>query len=915
MQLSTNSQATSGTLYINRPDNKSGKKIFPQYPKFDADRGAVVYFDSPDVLGGAYDKSVYFIVPPFGIDSLSSSDPATIGFEGRFVSGGIFPDFNERLKIMPDNSLGFEHNIPPTGFSLYGGSGKIYDKITLDKNGLVGHGRIDYLSSTNQSEDYVFYQDSVTTKGTKFVVNKGELNGVSYPDVTLENFKMKWLPLQDSMFISNVEDTFKLYNNTTKLSGMVNMTSKGMLGVGVMSTRGFESESKEFAFQENNFTAKHSDFVMKSENPEKPLMSGNDIRLDFDMQQEVADISPEITGMAAINFPYAQIKTSISKAKWAFSDGKVYMTRPPDVDLKDSYFYATRKELDSLAFNADSAVYDLKSSQLKVSGIPYIEVADAYITPENNQVLILENAQIGELKNTTIVIDTLNEYHRLIDGTINIVSRKKFTGFATYQFVNAVKDTFNIKLGKFELWKDPEKKNSTLQTVSNGTVDAKDKLLISDGIFYKGDITMYARNKALELDGYVKLDLHRKDYDTWVKYHSQDEETQDVAFDFDNAVTENGEKLSAGIHYATMSQDLYTAFAENKKLDSDEDFFMPHGELFFDSKDSMYMIEDTARAEGSSLVGKVFGYNDETGDVKFEGPVNFIRTGEKITCQANGFGTGNVKTNVYKVNALAKFDFDFPRPALDEMGDDVFEVVNNYGAAEAESDKDNLMYKLAGIIGERPAREYDKRSAEEYIPITSFAPSIAGNLVFSKLNLEWSPTYNAWYSTGQLGLSNIARKDINGLLDGFVEIKKGENGDVFNVFIQVSPACWYFFNYEENRMTTFSSNQAYNDVINDKSNVDKAGFGEYVYVLGDKQDALKFVNRFRDQYLGIKVPYEINVATEAAPPPIVQQQLQQQAMPQDSLNQQQNIKQIIAGEQEKGKAKEQPKKADDTEGF
>jgi len=48
-----------------------------------------------------------------------------------------------------------------------------------------------------------------------------------------------------------------------------------------------------------------------------------------------------------------------------------------------------------------------------VSGIPYIIVADAKITPENNEVLILENAKIGQLKNTVIVVDTLNGYHRL----------------------------------------------------------------------------------------------------------------------------------------------------------------------------------------------------------------------------------------------------------------------------------------------------------------------------------------------------------------------------------------------------------------------------------------------------------------------------------------------------------------------
>jgi len=40
-------------------------------------------------------------------------------------------------------------------------------------------------------------------------------------------------------------------------------------------------------------------------------------------------------------------------------------------------------------------------------------VADAKITPENNEVLILEKRKNRSMKNTVIVVDTLNGYHRL----------------------------------------------------------------------------------------------------------------------------------------------------------------------------------------------------------------------------------------------------------------------------------------------------------------------------------------------------------------------------------------------------------------------------------------------------------------------------------------------------------------------
>lgn len=863
IQLEGN-QSTRGTLYINRPNNKSGNKMFPNYPIFDADRGAIVYFDGDDVLGGWYDKSMHFTIPPFGIDSLSSSDPAAIGFDGAYVSGGIVPKFEDKLRIMPDNSLGFEHSIPHNGYSLYGGSGVMYQKLQLDKNGLVGNGEIKYLTSSSISENFVFYLDSMITDGTSFKIEEGNLNGTSYPDIHTDNYHMKWTPREDHMIVENQLDSFRLYDNSAALDGFIDLTANGVNGGGTMATRGFESRSEEFTFTQSDLLAEHSFFELASDNPDKPLMRGDDIKLEFDFNQDIADISPEVEGAAAIEFPYAQIKTSIHKAQWNLREQKVYMTKPPEVALENSYFYATRKELDSLAFNADAAEYDLQTSELKVSGIPYIIVGDAMITPENNEVLILENAQLGVLYNTTIVIDTLNAYHRLIDGTIQIHSRTKFSGDATYEFVNALKDTFNIKFGKFELWKDPEIKRDQLQTVSSGVIKPDDKLIISEGMYYKGDVTMYARHQALELEGYIQFDLpSREANDTWVKYRSMDEETQDVMFAFDQAATEKGRLLNAGLHYGSLNGELYGMFAEDKRMDIDEDFFKPEGIVNFNSEREMFMVEDTAKAYGNKFSGKVFGYNDATGEIEFEGPVNFVESSEEASLTASGFGNGNINDGSFQINSLLKFDYKLPSQALMMMASDLFEVIENFGAPEAENNPDALLYKVAEIIGEKATVEYDKRSQEDYLPIASFTSKMAGSLVFSNVDLEWSPTHKAWYSKDKVGLSNILKTDINALIDGFIEIKRStEKGTIMNIFIQVSSDCWYYFGFEDNRLMIYSSNNDFQDVIASKSKIDKVGFGEYAFIESDLPDVLKFVDRFRADYLGINEPYEIRMPIE-----------------------------------------------------
>jgi len=856
--LSFVQEGTNGILYINRPDNKSGRRLFPQYPLFNAERGAIVNFSDQNTLNGAYDNSMYFEVPPFAIDSLSSSDPAAIGFEGTFVGGNILPEFRETLRIMADNSLGFDHAIPEEGYNLYGGDAKIYNRLKLDKNGLVANGIIKYLSSTITSNAFTLYQDSVIADHTGFELLAGDYNSVSYPGIVADSTSLNWRPFEDEMILKNDSTLFDLYEHTASLDGSINLTSKGVLGEGVMRTRGFESHSKEFAFKENDLQARHAFFKLNSENEEKPLLTGDDIWLKFDFTKNIADLSPEIEGMAAIDFPYAQIKTSISNATWDLSERKVYMVKPEDVPIESSYFYTTREDLDSLAFNAEAAVYDLETSELKISGIPHIIVADAYIIPENNEVMILENATIGELYNTTVIIDTLNEYHHLVDGAIQIHSRTEFSGQATYQFINARNDTFNIKFGQFELWKDPMVKEAQYQTISSGIVD--DGILISNGILFKGKMKMYARKKALELEGFVKLDLKSDpDYEIWVKYSSSDEEVQDVMFDFNTAVTADGEKLDAGIFYESMSRDMYSIFAGSKKLVSDDELFRADGILSYDKDRDMYMIEDTAKANGSKLQGKIFGYNDASGNIEFEGPLSIVSSDEQIKIQAAGSGQGNIKTNEYTMDVMAKIDYEMDNHALALMAADIFEVVENMNVAEAESDKDAFLYKVAEFIGDRAASEYDRRTLDNYIPIASFSSALAGSLMFSKVDFTWSPERDAWYSTGKLGLSNILKYDINGAVDGFMEVvKTEEKGDIVNVFIQVSSGCWYFFNYEDNRLMLYSSNKEFNDQIVKKSNIAKAGFGEYVFTEGDQQDVLKFIDHFRLDYLGIKEPYELS---------------------------------------------------------
>ncbi|MCX8491749.1 MAG: hypothetical protein ORN54_11840 [Cyclobacteriaceae bacterium] len=869
--LPSSSNKKSGTLFINRPNNKSGRTQVPNYPRLDATAGGVIYFDRKEILNGAYDKSVLFAIPPFKMDSLNDADLGSINFDGKFISSGMFPPFQEKLHTMPDKSMGFNHTVPTKGYNLYLGEGRLFGRLNLNNSGLRAAGKIEYLAAKVESDDFIFYPDSVLSRGKSGELKEKQIGNITFPQVTFSDYQMKWYPNQDRLRLKNAREPFSFYKNTATLNGIITVSKTGLTGSGKLSTLGSEVSSKELCFAPKDFSARHAHFEVKTGNPSKPALAGNNVRLKFDLDKNIATINPEVEGVASIEFPYALFKTSIPQAKWDLTTQKIVMNKAPNVPIENSYFYTTRKELDSLRFSAEKAEYDIATQQLKVSGIPFIIVADAKITPANNEVLILENAKIGQLKNTTLVLDTLNGYHRLTEGVVDIISRKEFTGYATYQYVNAVNDTFNIKMTNFHLeaisaeGKTRKKSNvhATQQTVGNGSVADTDKILVAPHIFYKGDMVMYATRPALQLKGFIKLDLKKiKDYNTWLAYNQRGDE-KDIYLDFDKTVTEEGQKATAGLHFA-QDNSLYITFVFDKKDEGDEDFFLPSGSLFFDKESSQFKIEDRQKAAGEKLSGKVFAYNEEKEEVSFEGPINFFKNTNDFKLTASAIGSGSLITNEIKMNSLIMANMAIPDMAYQLMANHLLEVVKSDGVPEGLGDQTELLYKIGNLIGERVTKDYEQKSQQGYVSLGT-VQGLIQPLVFSNVNLKWSQDRKAFYSEGTIGISNSNQLDINGAFEGFMEIRKNEDGaPVFHVFFKASPESWYYFGFEDNRLMVHSANQAFNELITKKSNARKAKLGQLVFIPGTDEEILSFVNRFRLQYYSLEAPYDLTSGTSSA---------------------------------------------------
>jgi hypothetical protein len=871
-QIDNKLSYSSGTLFIDSTTNKSSKEKFPQYPYFDANRGAYVFFNQADILGGAYDTTVFFKIPPFASDSMSSKQEKTVGFDGQFVSGGIFPTFDEKLGVMADFSFGFQHTVPPEGYQTYGGDGVFFGTLKLNKEGLRGKGFIQYLNTVIESEDFIFYTDSMVAVGSSCStlpgINEHVSESVTFPQLEIENYEIKWYPGKDSMVVSNLMDSFSFYDSTANLTGGVNISHKGLTGFGIFENASSRTVSPKFKFEETLFTARDAEFEILSDVQGKPAVKSDFVQVLFMLDEGYATFSPEEKGFAANEFPYLQYKTSIDQGRWDFDQRIVTMTIPEGGDNSQSYFYSTHRDQDSLVFNADKAVYSMDALSLHVSGIPYIVVADGKIFPNNNELFIKENAVVTPLHNAKIVMDTINEYHHLYDGNLNIVSRSRFIGDAKYSYINLLGDSLYIKFNSFELVETIiSKKEVDIHTVSHGIIAEEDAFLMAPNMYYRGEATMHANKRLLSLHGAIQLDMEGElPAPNWLNYDKEDEVDQ-IVINTEGQKTANGKPVLTGVHYSPALGDYYATFLGQKGGRKDFSIFTSEGIFLYKPETKEYLVGDSLKILGQKYGGSLFSYNQEKEIVKIEGLIDvfgqpevvseeekrdFSKTVENtehpVEVVISAKGEKHLLDSTFYIEGLTFVTLDYEAKALDAMGFDLAQMASLYAIEPAYSFNDTLAYEIADIAGEESAQKFRD---DPFLALPNMSKTFANGIVLTDVHLIWDKEHKSWYSKGGFGIGSVGKHQVNSIVTGYVEIKKGKGYEYsVNLYVELNDRVWYYISFEKNKLLTVSSNPIYNEIIAKKNTrARNEPVGNYFYDIAPSSFKVRFFKRFIETYL------------------------------------------------------------------
>lgn len=264
----------SGNLQIDEPDNKSGIKYNPQYPRLTSTKESYVYYDAPHIHGGKYKRETfYFAVDPFEFENINDIKPENTNFAGVLHSG-IFEPIRHDLTIRKhDNSLGFETQTPAEGLTAYGGPAKFYQTLDLSNRGLRGTGNLTYFASSSTGEDLLFLPEETTGFTSDFTISP-TADGVAFPGVELgknQQFsdgtqgqtKLRFRPQLEELRVENTKGEFLMFTNAKgqnnghdcELSGVLCITPNGLRGSGRSDMHQATLEARQMFFTDHSIMA------------------------------------------------------------------------------------------------------------------------------------------------------------------------------------------------------------------------------------------------------------------------------------------------------------------------------------------------------------------------------------------------------------------------------------------------------------------------------------------------------------------------------------------------------------------------------------------------------------------------------------------------------------------------------------
>lgn len=847
--LDNNIEKITGELLIDNPLNKSGLTSYPRYPIFSSEERSFVFFDEKEIQNGVYDKErFYFQLVPFTIDSLDNFRRDALKMQGTFVSADILPPIEMEMTLRPDNSLGFYMSTPVEGIPVYGGAATFYNDIEMSNAGLHGYGTLDYLTSTTWSDDFLFHPDSLLTKSRRFLEREQDAP-VSYPLVENDVADVRYYPFENVMHINRVENVFRMYNDSIFFGGDLALRPTGLSGVGGLGFPDARFDSESFHFQASRFVADSSGVRLKKAGTNVFTFVSDDLRVDVDLEQGEGDFTAR-DDYTLVKMPENLYETRLNQISWFMDRDEVLMTQTVElpenqVDIGiDSLrtngpsYVSVHPRQDSLNFVAPLAYFHYASSLLNAERVPFIEVGDAYIFPDEGKVEIMKEATMKPLRNAGLMANKETRYHFLHHANLVVNSRNHFRGSADYDYFDEFGNIYTFRMDHVEV-------DTSINTFGNADIPMADAIMLSPYFEYQGRVHMDASKPFLDFEGGTRL-THNCDLTKfWLKFETEinpDSIMIPVESRMQNTDLNN---IYAGTLKARDSIHIYPTFLSGRKQYFDRNVTFSDGYLYYNKRNNSYQIASRAKLNDMLSEGNYLALRTDSCALLSEGVIDLQLDYGRINLKTVGRATHDIETNSLDMNLVMGMDFYFSPEALNMFGNEIDSLP---GLEPANLTSEFYELALTNLVGKSQAERLDTELGL-YGSYSEIPDSLNFNILFNELPLKWNQETRSYRHNGKVSIGIIGDVQVNRKVDAYVEFVERGSGDIFDIYLMLDENTWYYMAYSPGGFQVLSSNREFNGLIfelpdKERKLKSKGRQPSYIYSLASQRRMALFLDRF-----------------------------------------------------------------------
>lgn len=850
-------EQVTGQLKIDHPENKSGVKDYPNYPIFKSTDSSYVYYDHPKIRKGVYERTdFYYIIDPYEIDSINSFDPEGMGYDGTLISN-IFPVFREKLVLQEDNSLGFKRPTPKEGFPIYVDKGQYYEEIKLSNQGLEGEGKLEYLSSTTYSEEFVFYPDSTNALANKFT-NRKKTSYPQYPSIEGKDIYVHWIPDKDNFYTTTQDAPMSMYENQASVDGTLLIEPGGITGNGKMKVENSQFESDSYTFAADNFKSDTTDLNIFTENEQNFSFKTDNVSTYVDFNTKKANITANESA-TKVELPVNQYIAYVKNITWDIKNKDLELSSQELVHVIEggqekviiaqdrggrpigSHFVSTNPKQDSLDFTSPVANFDLDRNIIRAHQVYFIKVADATVFPGDGEVVVNPKAKMQTLKEARIIANNDSKYHNFFAASVNILGAKEYNGSGSYNYIdeNGRKQSIYYELIAVD---------TGMHTFAEGKIPETKKFQLSPYFDFFGKVELHALQRNLTFEGQTKISHDCNQLPIrWVKFRSEIDPKEIYIPIAKELKDQNNNDLYSGIMMNTDSTHLFSTFLSPRKRYSDNYIVTAHEYLHFDKNSKKYIIASKEKIKDFEIPGNYLDIHRTFCNLYGEGEINLNAKLGQLKYEAIGNANHILAKDEVNLDIVLALDFFFDIPSIQLIADT---LANAYQLKGVNIQRSVYTKAMKELLGTKEA-EALIRELSLFGSVKKFPANLEHTILLTDLKLKWNKETNSFRSEGKIGIGSILQTQINKMVDGYLEIEKTRTGDAFGLYFELDRKTWFFFYYKRGLLQAYSSSSKFNNTIRDikasKRKMDvPRGQESYLFFLSNMRKKNEFIRKFED---------------------------------------------------------------------